>query len=431
MMAAKTGPFQSLIEESLNEAGFLWSRWEADLGSISRNLDEVWTWTEDRLGGALDGAGLAPAAALEGLIAAALPDGRYPDLSACGHVLATSPTTNARTLLTEALRQATGPRLRALLRGVEVAPLDGSFAPVAKALARHSPEHAAALARLKSFRRASLGGELTTAFESQVNELQIEALRAARGLPTPYSAAWVDTGLRLNDPAARLVAMETGIRQQVPNAWSAALATLRDPDAQSATLLPFVAMLGSEAEQEPVFTALGVGKLQRSAIWALGNIGTRKAAEHCVLAMKYPKLARSAGEAYCAITGADMARQKLALPEPDEPTPDFEADDLDANLVPAPQQFWPLPNLDAITRHWSKIAPQFPPGIRHIRGRPASLGVLIDAAESAPMVRRADYAFELYVRTQGKYDLEPRASRRVQREMMALGKSRVAAAVAP
>jgi hypothetical protein len=278
MMAAKTGPFQSLIDESLNEAGFLWSRWEADLGSISRNLDAVWTWTEDRLGGALDGAKLAPAAMLERLVTDTLSAGRHTDLSACGHVLATSLAANARALLAEALQHATGSRLRALLRGVEVAQLDGSFAPVAKALARHSPEHAAALARLKSFRRASLGEELTTAFESQVKELQIEALRAARGLPAPYSAAWVDTGLRLDHPAARLVAMETGIRQQVPNAWSAALATVRDPDAQSAMLLPLVAMLGSEAEQAPVFTALSVGKLQRSAIWALGNIGTRKAA---------------------------------------------------------------------------------------------------------------------------------------------------------
>jgi uncharacterized protein (TIGR02270 family) len=304
MMAAKTGPFQSLIEECLNEAGFLWSRWEADLGSLTRNLDEVWTWTEDRLCGALDGVKLAPAATLEGLVAESLVDGRYPELSTCGHVLASSPAANARALLAEALGQSSGARLRALLRGVEVAHLDGSFAPVAKFLARHGPEHAAALARLKAFRRASLGEELTAAYESQVNEWQLEALRAARALPAPYSAAWVDAGLRHDDPKARLVAMETGIRQQVPNAWSAALTTVREPDADSATLLPFVAMLGSEADQEPIFTALATGRLQRSAIWALGNIGNRKAAEHCVLAMKHPQLARVAGEAYCAITGA-------------------------------------------------------------------------------------------------------------------------------
>jgi len=37
------------------------------------------------------------------------------------------------------------------------------------------------------------------------------------------------------------------------------------------------------------------------------------------------------------------------------------------------------------------------------------------------MLRRSDYAFELYVRTQGKYDVETRATRQVQRHMMTKG----------
>ena len=49
----------SLVEESFDEAAFLWRRWEDELTSLTRNLDEVWSWTEDRLHGALDGVRVA------------------------------------------------------------------------------------------------------------------------------------------------------------------------------------------------------------------------------------------------------------------------------------------------------------------------------------------------------------------------------------
>ena len=45
---------------------------------------------------------------------------------------------------------------------------------------------------------------MTTAFESQDMDLQIEALRAARALPSPYAAAWVDAGLKHGQLAARV-----------------------------------------------------------------------------------------------------------------------------------------------------------------------------------------------------------------------------------
>src|SRR5690242_8331330 len=48
-------PFLDLVEESFDEAVFLWRRWEQELTSLTRSLDEVWSWTEDRLHGALEG----------------------------------------------------------------------------------------------------------------------------------------------------------------------------------------------------------------------------------------------------------------------------------------------------------------------------------------------------------------------------------------
>jgi len=42
------------------------------------------------------------------------------------------------------------------------------------------------------------------------------------------------------------------------------------------------------------------------------------------------------------------------------------------------------------------------------------------------MLRRPDYLFELYVRSGGKYDVEARTTRAVQRHMMAAGRARLA-----
>jgi uncharacterized protein (TIGR02270 family) len=419
-------PFAHLIDESFEEATFLWSRWESDLSSITRNLDEVWSWTEDRLSGALDGVRLAPDAALARLVEMAVSAGKPLELTVCGHVLADAPAPGARALLARTLSAATGAHLRALMRGIEVAVLNGSFAPVTKLLLRHSPEHAAALAGLKAFRRAALNEELQRAFESNVTELQVQALRAARQLPQQYVAAWVDTGLKAEDPAVRLAAMETGIRHGIPNAWREALSAIRDRRGACASLVPLVAMLGHDSEHQLIFSLLGEPALQRAALWSLGSIGTVEAGNYCISALKHPKLSRMAAEAYCAITGADLARDRMSMPEPDEPTPAFEEDNLDANLVPTPEQQWPLPNPDALRKHWHEQQSRFHSGVRYVRGQPTSPEVLMRAMETAPMLRRPDYAFELYVRTEGKYDVEPRATRAIQRSMMTVGRTRLA-----
>ena len=68
----------------------------------------------------------------------------------------------------------------------------------------------------------------------------------------------------------------------------------------------------------------------------------------CLAGMKHEPLARACGEAYCWITGADLERDGLARRRAPPDVPAFEDDDLDANLVPAPEELWPLPDADAV-----------------------------------------------------------------------------------
>jgi uncharacterized protein (TIGR02270 family) len=329
-------------------------------------------------------------------------------------------------VLANAVRDATGPQLAACMRGIEVANLDGSFAPVSKVLAGSGPELSAALCRLKAFRRASLGPELASAFESRVASLQVEVMRAIRYLPQEYVGSWVATGLKHEHAAVRAAAIESGIARRIPNAWAAALEYVRQPRAETSRLLPLVAMLGGAAEHKLILDSVTDASLQKAALWSLGHIGTRDAAETCLLAMKNPKLARMGAEAYCTITGANLARDKLEAPEPEEPPPAFEKDDLDANLVPRPEELWPLPDPQLVRKHWVEISPRFQPGRRYLRGAPHDGQSLLAAIVSGPMLRRSDHAFEMYVRSEGRFDVETRASAPVQKGMIASSQARLA-----
>ncbi len=419
-------PLSDLIDECVDEAAFLWQRWEADLASPSRSLDDVWNWTEDRLNGALDGVRVGGDEMFEPLIAAAMASDNPFRQTAVASALATAPTHNARHLLADAVRDATGAQLAACMRGIEVANLDGSFAPVSKVLASSGPEHSAALCRLKAFRRAALGPELATAFESRVTSLQVEVMRAARHLPQEYVGGWVATGLKHEHAAVRAAAIESGVSRRVPNAWAAALEYVRQPRAETSRLLPLVAMLGGAADHQLILESVTDASLQRAAIWSLGHIGTHEAVDMCLLAMKNPKLARMGGEAYCTITGADLERDRLTAEEPEDPAmPAFGDEDLDANLVPQAEELWPLPDAQLVRRHWAQAAPNFQRGRRHLRGRPHDGHSLMAAIMSGPMLRRPDHIFELYVRSEGRFDVEPRASAPVQKNMVAASQMRL------
>ena len=419
-------PYWDLVEQSLEEAAFFWKRWEGDLESLTRSLDDVWSWTEDRLQGALDGVRVAGEKIAE-VTEAALHGKDHAAITAAAHVLAAGTPTRAREALATAVRNAKGIPLLAMVRGIEAAALDGSFAPVTTVLASAGPEHSAALCRIKRFRRVSAGREATDALQSGVPHLQAEALRSLAYVADPSIAArHIAWGLKSDDREVRRAAIETGIRRGEPVAWQAAVQLAEERSAACAPFLASLAALGSPQEQQLVIGALREPALQRAGLFALAYIGTAEAVDICLVGMRDGKLARSAGEAYCAITGAELVRDGLTLPEPAEAPspPPLEDDRLDANLVPAAADQWPLPNLDAVRGHWQSIQRQFGRGVRHWRGHPAGPEGLAAALERGPMHRRADLALELAVRTGGKYDLETRAFAHAQRSMMQAARSR-------
>jgi len=417
-------PFPDLVDESLDEAAFLWRRWEGELTSLTRNLDEIYSWTEDRLHGALDGVRVAGTRALD--VATKELGSEDSDRVTVGTaILGSIVESGAPEAIAAALKTAEGKRLDAILRGLELFGSDQALRASASVLTAPGPARAAALCRLKLFRRVAPGDELATAFQSNVPDLQIDALRAARLLPPESVNRWITAGLNSEEEGVRYAAVETGLALRIEQAWKTAvlIATQRTPAA--ARYLKLLALFGTPEEQEAIYVALRVPELQASAVWALGHIGNVRAADACISGLQHETIARACGEAYCWMTGADLERDALNVKETPPDAPAFEDDDLDANLVPPPEALWPLPDAEAVKKHWLAIRSEWSASVRHIRGKPASGDTLLSMMETGPMLRRPDLALELRVKTRGRYDVEPRAFAGRQRQMMMVSRAAV------
>src|SRR5215467_8905410 len=115
-----SGPFASIVEENIDAAAFLWGRWEAELSSLTRNLDEVWSWTEDRLNGAVDGVLVAKGKLFSRVIDRALSQKDLAFHTLAAHLLTVAPDPAARAHLAHVACEAEGAGLAALARGIEV-----------------------------------------------------------------------------------------------------------------------------------------------------------------------------------------------------------------------------------------------------------------------------------------------------------------------
>ncbi len=409
-------PLRDLVDESLDEAVFLWGKWHRELASLTRNLAEVWSWTEDRLHGALDGVRAGGAAAID-VATRGLLSGDDDRVAVCAGILTSVGDPRAIEVVVAMLRDGDHTSTLPILRGVELLASDDALRAIARVLRVAEPRFAAALCRLKAFRRVACGDEMMTAFRSGDPALQLEAVRAARYTASPAADRVIAAALHAEDPRLTHAAFEARQCRDVEQAGSTA----------SGSSLKLLAMFGAPDAHDAVYQALRNPDAQVDGIWALGHIGTTRAVESCLAGMQYEKLARACGEAYCWITGANLERDGLAAKEIVADAPAFEDDDLGANLVPPPESSWPLPNVEAVHKHWASRRAEFASGARHVLGRPVDAETLLAAVESGPMLRRPDVILELQARTHGRYDVESRAFSARQRAMMAASRAAIAA----
>ncbi len=409
-----------IVEESFDEAEFLWKRWEDSLVSHARDLAGTTFWVEERLAGSLDGVRVGGEAAFEPLIAAALASDEPWRLVVAAHVAATGDSAKARELLSIMIGAAVGERLSLLRRAVEVVPRDDQVESFEGTLARGGLEQKAALLSLRSFRRRAPGRELDEVLRAENPAARAVALEAARRLGAREGLPLVEFGLGESEIAPRNAALESGLVLGSRAAWARCLELVRAQGPGVGRLLLLVAVLGTEKDQDLVLAAFSNESLRRDALFAAGFAGTLRTADACAEALRSGIEVKLAAEALCAITGLSLEAERLVEPEPpspDEPIP-FEQEDLDADLVPAPDDLLPRPKVAEVLSWWDANRARFPSGIRHLGGRPLELRGLQEILERGPMRRRCATALELAIRTQGRYDVSTRAFTTVQRTQM-------------
>jgi uncharacterized protein (TIGR02270 family) len=414
----------SIVEESGDEAEFLWQRRDAMLDAPDRSLSDVETWAEERLLGALDGLTVAGDPGVERVLGPMLASEEASRVSAAALALLSSGSANAVGVFGEAFVTASGARLAALRRALELVP--AALPSLERPAQSASPEVTAAYFDACAFARRPLDGQAVAShLAGREVELQRAAARGLRFTPTAVQQACYPIFLRLADPQARSLAVESYVVAGFPKARTECRSECRmlagAEICGSARMLLLLAMVGTASDHKVVVKALRKEGRQRDALWALGFGGRLEGAEACIDMLARERHVRLAAEAFCAITGLDLDAQGLVVPpapEPDEPVP-FEEDDLDANLEPQPEDALPMPDVGGVVAWWSQHRARFEPGVRYLAGRPADMDGLHALLVRGPMRRRHAWALEMAVRSQGRLQVETRALVPEQRRQLA------------
>jgi uncharacterized protein (TIGR02270 family) len=415
----------SLVEESLDEAEFLWSWREAAQGAHDETPDGVEQRIEDRLQGAIEGLcvpGPSEIDRLLRLLAPALDRGEPAIVAVAAHALLAGGTGEGFDGFAAAFWGASGARLESLRRGLELIPAAAPYLGLIAA-SRHATGNArAAFLEACAFRGLPIEPHVGELVASTNVELQRAAARLLRHAPRTVADEHLTCAFGCADPRAREIAVESGLVLGLPEAWRIGRALALADVSGSAALLPALAMLGTAADHDSVLRLLGRPLRQAEVIWALGFGGRRSGADACVDLLAQQRHVGLAAEAFCAITGLDLAGAGLIVArveEDDDEAPPFDDDDLDAALVPCAEERLPQPEVSGVIRWWNGNRARFDPGVRYLGGQPTSLQRLAGALAGGPMRRRAPIAFELAVRTRGRLQIQTRAFLGEQRRRLA------------
>ena len=288
---------------------------------------------------------------------------------------ASSADPGATQALVSALRAADGPALTCIVRGLELLGTRSALRGAAAVLGeRDTPACKAALCRLKAFLRVAPGAELAAAFESGDSDAQ--GRRRPRG---PASAAAFGRGMDRARPVEHRPRrpLRRGRNGHEPRRPCGVARRDRARCRTRRALRSVPASAGAVRQRRRArsraMRRFASPALRPQAVWALGHIGTVRAAEACIAGMKHDALARACGEAYCWITGADLARDGLARTEDCAGRrPRSKTTTSTRTWCRRRRRCGRCPTPTPSDEHWLTRRPAMDPTARHVRGAAAS-----------------------------------------------------------
>lgn len=192
------------------------------------------------------------------------------------------------------------------------------------------------------------------------------------------------------------------------------------PFGQRAIQLVFRAIDAKQAQSELTELARQSFGL-RSAIIGSGVAGDPVRIPWLIELMTQPELARVAGEAFCMITGVDIAYEDLEIDPPKDfhagPTEDPEDEDVDMD----PDEDLPWPDPELIGAWWHKNQISFQRGTRYLAGHPISSENCLHVLRNGFQRQRIAAALELALLHPGRPLFEVRAPGYRQQRLLAVG----------
>lgn len=413
--------FWDIVEESLDEAEFLWNRFEGALLAPNQRLDDLSIWIEDRLAGSIDGLVAAGVAGVDRVLGPALGDKRATRIAVATHALIAGSTAPGLALVSSTLAEAKKPSVReAVRRGLELTDREDFPALLAQLASGATEAGRAAILDAASFRGCFVPIDFAACFSGADVDLQRAAATHLRCAPIPVQTEWIDRALTRLAAAAQPAAVETALLAGHPAAMDYCRDLATADIAANSELLLLLGILGTARDHDRIIVALAKPKQRRAALWALGFAGRKAGAAACVDLLAQGVETKLAAEALSAVTGLDLVNLGMvaeAPPEPEQPVP-FEEDDLDADLAGGPEDALPEPDIPAVIRWWAKNQAALDDHTRYLAGRPITFESLQDALVKGPMRRRHAVALEMAIRTGGRYHVPTRDFAAVQRRQM-------------
>ncbi|WP_163997745.1 TIGR02270 family protein [Pyxidicoccus caerfyrddinensis] len=408
-----------IYEEHLNEACFLWWRWEGALRSERHDMRAV-VALEGRLLAHLDGLVVGGEPVIQEFVKPVLevPETRE-HLSVAAFVWLAGSGQDAVSEVFQMWRSAPEGLESAYQRALELCGRPGLEKALLAGAVDGDGEWNARVLEVLAFRGAIPNDFWGPQLLNADARAQVAVLRALRPPPGKLLEDVLRRLLAHEEPEIRLAAMEAGLVAGSHAAWDACRQEVRRRGEALRGALVLLALCGDEKDVVGILPLLGEVAWREGALWALGFSGRMLAADSCLEMMRQPaRVARLAGEAFSSITGLALDGG-YALATPDEDAlPPLEEEDLDADLVPKPEDGLPVPAPEATARWWSQARKGFSTRGRWLRGQPANGGALLDVLEHGAMRRRRTHALELALRSKGALHLQARAfSDRQRREL--------------
>ena len=382
-------PFHwDIYEEHLDEAAFLWRRWEDALVAANFALDDVAVGPEARLLAHLDGLVLGGRPVAEDLLLPAIvSDDPAAAFAASWALVQAEHGSDHQDSVIDVLVHGR-PRVRAAVaRALALAPR-ADLARISRLWPDAPPVVRAAILEVLGRQDAiDVRPWIGPSIHSGDPALAVAALRSARWSPESSLLGSIEEALVSDDAAVRTEAIAAGVALLSQRAWDACREAAVAPGDECRLPLGLLATSTRKDDRAVVHASASDTAQKRHAVWALGFAGDLDATEALIEATEDESVARIAGESLCAITGIALGRAMIKLGKTKGPDVQEIGDD-DPPPVVRPEDHLALPNARALKTWWKRERNGFPSGATLIQGHPKAPKTIHAAVGTVTMWRR-------------------------------------------